>query len=62
MYGDDMIYGYNKETGISPNIIYANHFGNRSGPFGSHQFGKNNPNSKRNLALMKTYQKNMQAP
>jgi hypothetical protein len=38
-------------------MMAANNFSNRSG---NHQFGRNNPNSKRNLALMKTYQKNMQ--
>jgi hypothetical protein len=42
---------------------HANHFSNNSHSGNrsiNHQFGRNNPNSKRNLALMGVYQTNMQ--
>jgi hypothetical protein len=42
-------------------MMAANHFSNNSGNRSiNHQFGRNNPNSKRNLALMGVYQTNMQ--
>jgi hypothetical protein len=48
-------------------MAVANHFNNRSRShhtgshqFGSYQFGRNNPNMKRNLALMELYKNNQQ--